>query len=172
MPDRRPLSFDRIDQIMPDVDRLLAGHATVGGWTLGQICDHLARSIKIGLRGRRAPATPPEPTPEQDAARRLFFRTAPIPAGRQIPVAALAPEPDADPAASAESLRGALDRLASLARPLARPPPARPPGPRRVARLPPDPLRPSPQLRPAGLSDGRRSTVTDRPPRSGQSAWR
>jgi hypothetical protein len=28
MPERRRLAFDRIEAIMPDVDRLIAGHAT------------------------------------------------------------------------------------------------------------------------------------------------
>ncbi len=39
---RRPLRFHSFDEIMPDVERLLAGHRTVGHWSLGQICHHLA----------------------------------------------------------------------------------------------------------------------------------
>ena len=31
---RRPLSYDSLDQIMPDVERLLEGHTTVGNWWL------------------------------------------------------------------------------------------------------------------------------------------
>ncbi len=49
MPARRRLGFDRIEAIMPDVDRLMAGHATVGRWTLGANCDHLARTINLTL---------------------------------------------------------------------------------------------------------------------------
>ncbi len=42
-PDRRPLQFASLDAIMPDVERLLAGPVkTVGHWSLGQICEHLA----------------------------------------------------------------------------------------------------------------------------------
>ena len=43
MPERRTLEFARLDDVMPEVDRLLAGHTTVGNWSLGQICNHLSR---------------------------------------------------------------------------------------------------------------------------------
>ena len=33
-PARRTLSYESIDEIMPDVERLLAGHTTVGNWSL------------------------------------------------------------------------------------------------------------------------------------------
>ena len=38
---RRALDFTSLDQVLPDVDRLLAGHTTVGKWDLAQICKHL-----------------------------------------------------------------------------------------------------------------------------------
>jgi Protein of unknown function (DUF1569) len=41
-PGRRALRYVRLDEIMPDVDRLLEGHSTVGNWSLAQICRHLA----------------------------------------------------------------------------------------------------------------------------------
>ena len=41
-PGRRALRFRSFDEVMPDVERLLAGHTTVGSWSLGQICRHLA----------------------------------------------------------------------------------------------------------------------------------
>jgi hypothetical protein len=43
---RRPLQFRSLDEVMPDVERLLAGHATVGNWTLAQICRHLATVMR------------------------------------------------------------------------------------------------------------------------------
>ena len=43
---RRPLVFVRLDEVMPDVERLLAGHVTVGRWTLGQICNHLELALR------------------------------------------------------------------------------------------------------------------------------
>lgn len=43
---RRPLAFASLARVMPDVDRLLEGHTTVGYWSLGQICNHLTQSLK------------------------------------------------------------------------------------------------------------------------------
>ena len=51
MADRRTLEFARLDEVMPEVDRLLAGHATVGNWTLGQICNHLASTYRMSMEG-------------------------------------------------------------------------------------------------------------------------
>ena len=51
MPERRTLDFARLDDVMPEVDRLLAGHATVGNWSLGQICNHLARVFRMSVEG-------------------------------------------------------------------------------------------------------------------------
>ena len=45
-PGRRPLRFESFDEVMPDVERLLEGHATVGNWTLAQICRHLAAVLR------------------------------------------------------------------------------------------------------------------------------
>ena len=109
MPERRRLAFDRIEAIMPDVDRLIAGHATVGRWTLGAIGDHLARAINLALDSAPAVA----PATREQVARRLFFRAGAFPEGQSIPIPALAPTPDADPVTSSESLRKALIRLAA-----------------------------------------------------------
>ena len=45
-PGRRALSFNNLDEVMPDVERLLQGHTTVGTWTLAQICLHLATVMR------------------------------------------------------------------------------------------------------------------------------
>lgn len=45
-PGRRTLSFNNLDEVMPDVERLLEGHTTVGTWTLAQICRHLATVMR------------------------------------------------------------------------------------------------------------------------------
>jgi hypothetical protein len=57
MADRRTLTFARLEEIMPEVDRLLAGHQTVGNWSLGQICNHLSGAIRTSVEGTsvRAP---------------------------------------------------------------------------------------------------------------------
>lgn len=108
MPGRRPLDFDRIDAVMPDVDRLLEGHTNAGTWTLGEICDHLSRAVRVTLRGK---ITGAPSTPEQDEARRQFFAARAIPEGRAVPIPILEPTPGIDPRESAESLRDAIARL-------------------------------------------------------------
>ena len=45
-PGRRTLSYHSFDEVMPDVERLLAGHTTVGNWSLAQICRHLATVMR------------------------------------------------------------------------------------------------------------------------------
>ena len=60
---RRTLTYASLDEIPADVDRLLAGHTTVGNWTLGQICNHLSGAVIASVdgspfpvrRGRQAP---------------------------------------------------------------------------------------------------------------------
>ena len=47
MGERRVLDFARLDDVMPDVERLLAGHRTVGNWTLGQTLNHLKTAILL-----------------------------------------------------------------------------------------------------------------------------
>jgi len=43
---RRTLQFRDFDEVMPDVERLLEGHSTVGNWTLAQICRHLGTVLR------------------------------------------------------------------------------------------------------------------------------
>jgi Protein of unknown function (DUF1569) len=43
---RRTLRYYSFDDIMPDVERLLVGHKTVGNWSLAQICRHLATVMR------------------------------------------------------------------------------------------------------------------------------
>lgn len=116
MPERRCLIFEEIGAIMPDVDRLLLGHATVGRWSLGAICDHLARSVELTLD--LPPADAP-PTREQTVFRRLFFRAPAFPEGQSIPLAVQHPAADVEDAAAAEALRAALARLAAHEGPFA-----------------------------------------------------
>jgi len=54
---RRSLQFDRMEQIMEDVDRLhTAGYTAHGKWDLSQICEHLADWMSFPLDG--FPRTP------------------------------------------------------------------------------------------------------------------
>src|SRR5438067_5729 len=56
---RRPLTFASLNEVMPDVDRLLRGHTTVGNWSLGQICSHLAQAVHFTIDGFPPEAHPP-----------------------------------------------------------------------------------------------------------------
>ncbi len=113
MAERRQLTFASLDDVMLDVDRLLAGHSTVGRWTLGQILNHLVAGIRLTAL---APATSPEPTREQDVVRRRFFRAGRFPDGVEAPLPVLLPQPGLDPRAEADALRHAIARyLARIA---------------------------------------------------------
>lgn len=48
---RRSLTLEDLSQVLPEVRRLLKGHHTVGQWTLGQICRHLADTINASIDG-------------------------------------------------------------------------------------------------------------------------
>ena len=49
---RRALDFETLDRVMPDVDRLMErGYRSVGNWTLGQVCNHLAKSLAASVDG-------------------------------------------------------------------------------------------------------------------------
>ncbi|QEH35035.1 hypothetical protein OJF2_35800 [Aquisphaera giovannonii] len=43
---RRTLRYESFDEVMPDVERLLRGHVTVGNWSLAQICHHVAAVLR------------------------------------------------------------------------------------------------------------------------------
>lgn len=45
-PGRRTLTYKSLDEVMPDVERLLRGHTTVGDWSLPQICRHLSTVMR------------------------------------------------------------------------------------------------------------------------------
>lgn len=49
--DRRTLSFADVSDVMPDVRKLVPAQRTVGNWTLGQICRHLADSFIGSMEG-------------------------------------------------------------------------------------------------------------------------
>lgn len=55
-PGRRTIRFDSLDDVMPDVERLLGGYSTVGRWSLGQMCRHLATILRFSVD---MPAAPP-----------------------------------------------------------------------------------------------------------------
>ena len=144
-PGRRAIQFESLDEIMPEVDRLLEGHTTVGNWSLAQICRHLATVLR---RVVDLPATTPH-DPSQwvgEEGKRQFFESGLVPEG--IPTS-----PQLVPVEGARRARGGggiasghrpLRGLAGARRP---PPPVRVPDQAGVGPLPLHPRRPPPQLR-------------------------
>jgi Protein of unknown function (DUF1569) len=113
MPERRMLDFASMDEIMPDVARLLEGHSTAGQWTLAQNLHHLATSIRLTSLGR-AGSTPGHGS---EALRQRFFHSRRIPEGVAAPHARLIPPADADVHVQMEALQEAIALFTSAAGP-------------------------------------------------------
>lgn len=105
-PGRRTLRFQSLDEVMPDVERLLEGHTTVGGWSLAQICRHLASAMR---RVVDLPAsTPIDPSlrvPEE--VKRQVFETGVLPEGLPGPPEVI-PAETLSAREEAEGLRAAI----------------------------------------------------------------
>lgn len=114
---RRTLRFETLDAILPEVERLMAGHRTIGRWSLGQICDHLASAT---LRAVDAPAdTRHDPSLLLPAERTAeIFATERLPEGLPLPAAMAEPEPVA-PEEGASRLRSALEHYREKGGPVA-----------------------------------------------------
>jgi hypothetical protein len=115
---RRPLAFASLDEVLTDVDRLLEGHVTVGRWSLGQICDHLARSITYSLEGFpiRAPWLLRKTL--GPLILRRILRSGRFVEGMKAP-RPYQPEPVVEARGQAEALRAAIRRFAARDGPLA-----------------------------------------------------
>ena len=121
MADRRPLQFDGIGEIMPEVRRLLDGHENAGRWSLSQILTHLARAV--ALTAEAPPSTVGSAGPSREAAvrKRRLLSSGRFPEGVEMPTPAIDPGPaDADPRLAAEALDAAIGRFLATADP--RPP--------------------------------------------------
>ena len=105
-PGRRTLSFNDFDEIMPDVERLLEGHSTVGTWSLAQICRHLAAVARRAVdMPASTPADPSQWVPREQ--KRQVFASGMIPEGLPGPPD-LMPESNLDEGEEAEGLRQAI----------------------------------------------------------------
>lgn len=103
---RRTLHFHGFDEVMPDVERLLQGHATVGHWSLAQICRHLASVIRrvVDLPG----STPQDPSQwVGEERKRQVLDSGLIPEGLPAPPEVLPSGPLGEPE-EAEGLRQAI----------------------------------------------------------------
>lgn len=83
-PGRRTLRYNDLDEVMPDVERLLQGHKIVGRWSLGQICRHLATVMRMTTD---LPAsTPVDLSLRLDADRKAeIFESSRLPEGLPMP---------------------------------------------------------------------------------------
>ena len=108
MPERRLLDFASLDEIMPDVERLVGGHVTGGQWTPAQILYHLATSIRLTSLGRPGSAS----EGVSDEFRRRFFESRRFPEGMEAPHRRLIPPDDADVRVETEALRDAIGLFA------------------------------------------------------------
>ena len=90
-PGRRTLRYASLDEVMPDVERLLQGHTTVGHWSLAQICRHLATVIRrvVDLPAS-TPHDPSQWVPEE--RKREVLETGVLPVGLPGPPEIMPPE--------------------------------------------------------------------------------
>ena len=109
---RRKLSFASLDDVMPDVERLLLGHTTVGRWSLGQILHHLELGIRLPMEVVPVKFSWPVRRLFGPVALRLSFWMRWIPEGVRVPELYL-PPPDRDATQEAVSLRAAINRFES-----------------------------------------------------------
>jgi hypothetical protein len=105
-PGRRSLSYSSFDEVMPDVERLLHGHVTVGTWSLAQICRHLATVMR---RVVDLPAsTPHDPSQWVGEYQKMeVLESGLIPEGLPAPPVVLPAEPLGE-REEAEALRQAI----------------------------------------------------------------
>jgi len=103
---RRTLRFYSLDEVMPEVGRLLEGHSTVGTWSLAQICWHLATVMRrvVDLPAS-TPMDPSQWAPEE--RKREILESAMIPEGLPAPPEIL-PAASLDEREEAEALRAAV----------------------------------------------------------------
>lgn len=105
-PGRRTLQFRELDEVMADVECLLQGHDTVGNWSLGQICHHLATVMR---RVVDLPASTPHDASLElgEDRKRQAFESGQIPEGLPAPPVVV-PEGSFDENEEAEGLRQAI----------------------------------------------------------------
>ena len=109
---RRPLKYASMDEVMPDVDRLLLGHRTLGQWSLGQICRHLSGVVAASAEG--FPGLLPWLVRRTVGPRilRTMLTTEALREGVWLPEK-IKPKPGLDARAEAETLRAAVRQFAA-----------------------------------------------------------
>jgi hypothetical protein len=100
------LRYESLDDVMPDVERLLKGHKTLGNWSLAQICRHLATVMRrvVDLPAS-TPVDPSKWVPEEE--KRAVLDSGLLPEG--LPgLPELMPTETLGAAEEAEGLRAAI----------------------------------------------------------------
>jgi hypothetical protein len=111
--ERRLLSFASLDEIMPEVTRLLQGHKTAGQWSLAQICNHLAmafNSVAGGVPVGQEATSPDDERERHAGIRQSFLALDRFPDGRISPPR-LVPGEGLDSYQEAASLADAVARF-------------------------------------------------------------
>ena len=170
---RRTLRFNSLDEVMPDVERLLEGHSTVGNWSLAQICRHVSTVMRrvVDLPAS-TPVNPSQWAPEE--RKREVLESGMIPEGLPAPPEIL-PAEGLNEREEAEGLRAAIAHYKSLERPRDPTPNLRTADEGGVGPHPVHSLRPPSQLRRPGgdpslkeTHHGRSTQTQDRHHRRGQ----
>jgi Protein of unknown function (DUF1569) len=105
-PGRRTLRYESFDEVMPDVERLLDGHTTVGNWTLAQICHHLAAVLRRHVDLPASTSFDPSDRVSEEQKRRML-ESGILPGGIAAPPGVL-PEAVRGERDEAEGLRAAI----------------------------------------------------------------
>ncbi len=107
---RRELHFDSYDQVLDDVHRLAeGGYRQLGNWSLGEICQHLAKSIDMAIDGSDAQF--PWLLRKIAPLMKNRFLSRPIPSGYKIPPGANVEPDSAETAAGVAAIEKAVARL-------------------------------------------------------------
>ena len=112
-PGRRKVKFASLSEVMADVEQLLAGHAAVGRWSLGQTLNHLALTIRMSMEGYPIKFPWIVRRLLGPFGRRLSFGLGRLPEGFRAPEAYI-PSPGLDTAIQAENLRMAIERFGAF----------------------------------------------------------
>ena len=118
MDGRRTLAFSSLDEVMPEVDRLLLGHRSVGNWSLGQICNHLAINILGSVEGFPVAAPWLVRKLIGPIAKRRILATGTVKEGIKLPQAYI-PNSGLDDRAEAEALRATIRIFSGNSGPMA-----------------------------------------------------
>lgn len=117
MPERRTLQFKNLDEAMAEVDRLVKGHATLGRWSLGQICNHLSSVVIYSVEGFPGGAPWIVRRTFGPVVKRRVLKSGRLPGGLKLPDK-FQPRAGLDARAEAEALRASIRLFSSATGPL------------------------------------------------------